>query len=85
MTDKEIDLEIKHEHEHDDDHIEWQICCSHSSKGFIKYIITVLISIITLGFSIFMIATNPDEDNAIYFSLLSSIITLYIPAPTLER
>ena len=56
MKDKEI--EIKHDHdEHDDDHIEWQICCSHSSKGFIKYIITVLISIITLVFAIYMIAS----------------------------
>jgi hypothetical protein len=64
---------------------EWQICCSHSSKQFIKYITTVIISIIILMFSIVMISENPDNDNSIYFSLLSSIMSLYIHPPTLEN
>jgi hypothetical protein len=75
--------EVKHVHMNDDE-ITWNTCCSHSSKSFIKYITTVLMSIIVLLFCIYMIASNPDNDNSIYFSLLSSILTLYIPAPTLE-
>ena len=65
------------------DDVEWQICCSHSSKSFVKYMVTVAMSIIVLVFSIFMIGTNSEKDNSIYFSLLSSIITLYIPPPSL--
>jgi hypothetical protein len=75
-------VDIKHE---DDEHTEWQICCSKSSKAFIKYMVTVAISIIVLIFSIVMIYTNPDNDNSIYFSLLSSTLVLYVPAPTLDK
>ena len=77
-------VDIKERHI-DEENVQWQICCSHSSKSFIKYMVTVAISIIVLCFSIFMIANNPENDNSIYFSLLSSIITLYIPAPTLDK
>ena len=70
--------------EHEDD-VEWQICCSKSSKSFIKYMVTVAMSIIVLCFSIFMFASNPENDNSIYFSLLSSILTLFVPAPTLDK
>ena len=75
-------VDIPHD---DDEHVEWQICCSKSSKAFIKYMVTVAMSIIVLIFSIAMIYTNPDNDNSIYFSLLSSIISLYVPPPTLDR
>ena len=70
---------------HDDDHIEWNVCCSKSSKSFIKYVTTVMMSVIVLIFCIVMIFTNPDNDNSIYFSLMSSILTLYIQPPTLEK
>ena len=69
---------------HEDD-VQWRICCSHSSKSFIKYVVTVIMSIIVLVFSIYMIATNPENDNSIYFSLMSSILTLYVPAPSLDK
>ena len=80
-----IDIDIEQKKiEHEDD-VEWQICCSKSSKSFIKYMVTVIMSIIVLCFSIFMIASNPENDNSIYFSLLSSILVLYVPPPTLDR
>jgi NADH:ubiquinone oxidoreductase subunit 2 (subunit N) len=69
---------------HEDD-VQWRICCSHSSKSFIKYVVTVIMSIIVLVFSIYMIATNPENDNSIYFSLLSTIIGMYMPQPTLDK
>jgi len=85
-------INIKEEHTekiniivNDDDNKEWRLCCSHSSKSFIKYIVMVIISIIVLLFSIFMIIDNPEKDNSIYFSLISSILSLYVPAPTLEN
>jgi len=81
---KHNDIPMEHTLEHNDDK-EWDTCCSHSSKEFIKYIVTVGISIIVLIFCLFMIASKPEEDNSIYFSLLSSIISLYVPSPTLTR
>ena len=89
---KNIDIEEdKHieENEHSESDIEttkeWNTCCSHSSINFIKYITTVSMSVIVLIFCIVMIYTNPDNDNSIYFSLLSSIISIYIPNPTLDN
>ena len=69
----------------EDDGVEWQLCCSRSSKSFIKYVTTVMMSVIILIFSIVMIYGNPTENNSIYFSLISSILTLYVPAPTLDH
>ena len=69
----------------DDDNIEWSVCCSKSSKAFIKYVSTVMMSVIVLIFCIVMVALNPDDDNTIYFSLISSIISLYINPPTIEK
>jgi len=63
----------------------WDTCCSHSSKEFIKYITTVSLSVIVLIFCIVMIYSNPEDDNSIYFSLLSSIISIYIPNPKIEK
>lgn len=77
-------IEIKL-NETEDDQIEWSICCSKSSKAFIKYVSTVMMSVIVLIFCIVMVALNPDDDNTIYFSLISSIISLYINPPTIEK
>jgi hypothetical protein len=74
-------IDIKDETEN----VEWDTCCSHSSREFVKYIITVSISMIVLIFCLFMIAVNPNDDNSIYFSLLSSIITLYVPSPQINK
>ena len=61
----------------------YDICCSHSSVGFIKYIAMFSITLAILIFSMIQIATNPSDNNTIYFSLISSIMTLYIPSPVL--
>jgi hypothetical protein len=93
---KNIDIE-EDKHVEEDKHIEedkhvdigtskeWNTCCSHSSVNFIKYITTVSMSVIVLIFCIVMIYSNPQNDNSIYFSLLSSIISIYIPNPTLDN
>ena len=82
MDNKDIAVQVEPIHEDD---VEWKICCSHSSKSFIKYVVTVIMSIIVLVFSIYMIATNPESDNSIYFSLVSTIIGMYMPQPTLDK
>jgi len=81
-------IDIKDEHvdeSKDDDLREWHTCCSNSSIAFIKYVVTVSISLIVLVFSLVMISFNPDDDNSIYFSLIASIVSVYIPSPTMDK
>lgn len=68
-----------------DESIHWDTCCSKSSKGFVKFVVQLCICAFVLVFSAVMIILNPEDDNSIYFSLLSSILTLYIPAPSLSK
>jgi hypothetical protein len=64
---------------------QFDICCSKSSVGFVKYIATYTITLAILIFSMIQIARNPEENNTIFFSLISSILTLYIPSPALPK
>lgn len=54
------------------------ICCSHSSLYGLKYLSRIGISSSILLFSFYSIAKNPQDDNSIYFSLISSILGYYI-------
>lgn len=54
------------------------ICCSHSSLYGLKYISRIVLSILVLSFSFIQIARFPQEDNSIYFSLVSSILGYYL-------
>jgi hypothetical protein len=65
------------------DEPEYHICCSRTSKEFIKYMGMFFISISIMIFSMCQIAIHPLDPNVIYFSMISSILTLFIPAPTL--
>lgn len=64
---------------------EYNICCSKSSVGFIKFSTQFLISVSVLFFCMSMIILYPDRDNSIYFSLISGIVSLYIPPPNLNH
>ena len=63
----------------------WKICCSNSSSHFIKFFTTFSICFSVMIFSMIQIIQNPDKDNSIYFSLISSILALYMDAPKLEQ
>jgi hypothetical protein len=73
------------------ENIDWKICCSRSSAQFIKFAITTFICFSVLLFSMIMIINNPNNDNTIYFSLISSILYMTPPKlhedqlPTLQR
>jgi len=64
---------------------QYTICCSHSSRDFIKFSSTFIISLGILIFSFIMIGLNPGKDNTIYFSLISAIMTLFIPSPEIHK
>ena len=63
----------------------WKICCSNSSSHFIKFFVTFSICFSVMIFSMIQIIDNPDKDNSIYFSLISSILALYMESPRLEQ
>jgi hypothetical protein len=65
--------------------IEYQICCSHSSKEFIKFSSAFIISFSILIFSFIMIGLNPSQNNTIYFSLISAIMTLFVNPPSIQE
>ena len=67
------------------ENIDWKICCSRSSAQFIKFAITTFICFSVLLFSMIMIINNPNNDNTIYFSLISSILSLYMTPPKLHE
>ena len=62
----------------------WKICCSNTSSQFIKFTVTFVTCFTVMIFSMYMISSKPEKDNSIYFSLISSILSLYIPPPNLH-
>lgn len=60
-------------------------CCGQNasfSKALVQYIVQGIISVALLSFCMYQLAAKSDPDNtAVYFSLLSSMVTLYVPAP----
>lgn len=62
---------------------EWNVCCSKSSKECIKYGSQMVVAVIVLAFSMIQIATTADEKE-IYFSLISFILGVLFPHPTLD-
>ncbi len=62
---------------------EYSVCCSRTSVGFVRYSATYSITLAVMIFSMIQIAAKPEENNTIFFSLISSILTLYIPSPAL--
>lgn len=77
-------IEVKNE-DKDETEKEYKICCSNSSVGFIKFSTQFLISLSVLFFCMSMIILHPEKDNSIYFSLISGIVSLYIPPPNVTH
>ena len=62
------------------------MCCSKTNKNFLKYLFTCVILLIVLLFSIIQVAMRNDTtNNAVYFSLISSIISIFIPPPHMDQ
>ena len=67
----------------DNEFREYNICCSKSSVGAIHFFSQLTICIFVLLFSFLQIFINPEKDNSIYFSLISSILSLFIQPPAI--
>ena len=62
---------------------EWAICCSKSSSSCIRYTAQMSIATIVLSFSMIMIIINQGQESEIYFSLISFVLGLIFPHPSL--
>lgn len=64
---------------------QWSGCCSKTNSHFLKYIIQVIISIIILLFSIVMIVIKDGIGCEVYFSIISAIMGIYSPSPSMNK
>ena len=62
-------------------------CCRKDgevSKALVRFLVTVFFTASLMGFAMFKLGleSTSSEERAIYYSLLTSVISLYVPAPT---
>jgi hypothetical protein len=65
---------------------EWKSCCFKVDKDFLKFFVQVFISLMILTLSIYklIIMTSTNEDKSLYVSLLTLILGIYTPQPTIK-
>ena len=62
--------------------VQWNLCCSKSSKQFVMYLTQTVVLMSVLIFAIAMLASAQEGQNRdLYVSLLSSVLGIYLPAP----
>lgn len=58
-------------------------CAGEISKALLRFIVTTFIAVSLLFFAMYKLTGNVSgEEKALYYSLLSSCIAIYLPAPT---
>jgi len=63
---------------------EWHLCCSNTSPDALRFIIMCVISLAVLSFCLYELAAKPESnDRAIYWSMLSTIVSIWVPSPSL--
>lgn len=60
-------------------------CCSHSSLAFLRFAAQYLILFIALIFSFVMLMIHPEQNNAIYYSIITLSIGVAIPNPRVHK
>lgn len=66
---------------------EWKSCCFKADKDFLKFFVQVAISFMILALSIYKlcIISSNTEDKSLYVSLLTLILGIYTPQPTIKQ
>ena len=66
---------------------EWKSCCFKADKDFLKFFVQVAISFMILSLSIYKlcIITVNNDDKSLYVSLLTLILGIYTPQPTIKN
>lgn len=60
----------------------WNTCCSRTEPSFVKYLAQLSVSAAILTLAIYKLATGSTD--ALYSSLLTLILGVYVPVPTHE-
>ena len=84
LTSQKLELlrvQVKLEHERD----MWTACNTNCSGSLVKYACQMLACAAVMTFSFVSIAKNQDQDNSIYFSLISGVVGYVLPSPQLHR
>ena len=69
----------------EDDTVVWRSGCFDLNKGYVKFMSSFLVALILLAFSIFSLVTiEKGEDKSLYISLITLILGVYLPNPTLH-
>ena len=63
----------------------WRSCCFVVNKGMFKYATQCIICAMVLTFSMVQLFMGAEEDKSVYFSLISGILGLFSPGPSLEE
>jgi len=58
----------------------WETCCSKSSSSFLRYVSQLVVTLAVLSLSIGMLAGGSND--ALYPSLITLILGVYLPTPT---
>jgi hypothetical protein len=64
---------------------QWSGCCSKTDSHFLKYLVQVIISLIILIFSIIMIVIKNSVNCEVYFSIISAILGIFSPSPSMTK
>lgn len=62
----------------------WRSCCFVVNKSMFKYATQCIICAMVLMFSMAQLFMGAGEDKSVYFSLISGILGLFSPGPSLE-
>jgi hypothetical protein len=69
----------------EDDAVVWRSGCFSLNKGFVKFMSSFMIALLLLAFSIYSLVTiDKGEDKSLYISLITLILGVYLPNPTLQ-
>jgi len=88
-SDEEEREDYHHHHRHPQHHEEdavWKSCCFSLDRGAASFFASFSMSFFLMGFAAYQIAWNSDDsDTALWSSLLSSIASIWLPNPVLQR
>lgn len=78
-------MEEKTNIEENPDKVIWESSCHRVNKGFVKFISCCLVSLIILSLSCYKLITlSPEENKDIYISMISMVLGLFFPSPSLK-
>ena len=68
-----------------DDNTKWDSLCFRLNKGFVKFLAQFAVSVLVLSICSYKILNiDEKEDKSLYVSLITLILGVYLPQPTIK-